>query len=601
MNSKENIINRMYKHAMGYLGIKKIENLDPLIKLLLEGLASELFSIAQEMENSNHRMLDKIARLLIPDLSISHMPAHGIAHIRSQRPQYVISTKNGMFCEPTHKRNSSATTFYPVKDTPVYAGDVRRIIHMGEIYDISDAMTKNHIAHTYLPEMEPMKRTLWIGLELALNLKKTGSLTLFFNLPVRKDRQKLYSLLSYAKWSINGIPLICKPDILKNSETHDIFEIYDTETTIRKDILACYANQFYSIEWNLSAGDMERRYLPAEVEEYYPQELCREQKEKLYWFKMELPLQFDMDAIEELEIFINAVIVENKYLNTLTTDAINPTTIVPLQMKAGHYFLSVSDVTDALDRSYHSIPRITGENRKEGVYSIRHGGCERLNASELKDSLYRQMDLIYDHSALIPTADKNMFFTQVSRIHELFEAINKNFSKIDTAAIAPHSYLIVDTLKNGEIIYVSYWSTLCEAANNILSGTSLTPLADSALIDKNVMLLTTTRGGKDLQKNNGNLTAYRYLLTTRDRIFTEYDIIDYCRKELDGILTSVEVKKGFIKSEFPQEGLVRSLDIYLQTRENIDLSVLEDLKNKLTARSPSSFHYRIFLSNKQKM
>ena len=89
MNSKENIINRMYKHAMGYLGIKKIENLDPLIKLLLEGLASELFSIAQEIENSNHRMQDKIARLLVPDLSISHMPAHGVAHIRSQRPQYL--------------------------------------------------------------------------------------------------------------------------------------------------------------------------------------------------------------------------------------------------------------------------------------------------------------------------------------------------------------------------------------------------------------------------------------------------------------------------------------------------------------------------------
>lgn len=600
MNSKENIINRMYKHAMGYLGIKKIENLDPLIKLLLEGLASELFSIAQEIENSDHRMQDKIARLLVPDLSISHMPAHGVAHIRSQRPQYVISTKTGMSCEPAHKRNGGTTTFYPAKDTPVYAGDVRRILHMGEIYDISDAMTKNHIAHTYLPEMEPMKHTLWIGLELALNLNKTDSMTFFFNLPVRKDRQKLYTLLSYAKWSIDGTPLICKPDILKNSEIHNIFEVYDTATTIRKDILECYANQFYSIEWNPASGNMERRFLPAEVEEYYPQELCREQKEKLYWFKVELPLQFDTDAIEELEIFINAVIVENKYLNTLTTDAVNPTTIVPLQMKAGHYFLSVSDVTDALDRPYHSIPRMTGENRVEGVYSIRHGGCERLNASELKDSLYRQMDLIYDHSALIPTADKNMFFTQVSKIHELFESINKNFSRIDTA-IAPHSYLIVDTLKNGEIIYVSYWSTLCEDANNILSGTPLTPLASPALIDKNVMLLTTTRGGKDIHKNNESLAAYRYLLTTRDRIFTEYDIINYCWKELDSILKSVEVKKGFIKSEFPQEGLIRTLDICLQTRENVDLSILEDLKNKLTARSPSSFHYRIFLSDKQEI
>ncbi|QIU94857.1 type VI secretion system baseplate subunit TssF [Bacteroides faecium] len=600
MNSKENIINRMYKHAMSYLGIKKIENLDPLIKLLLEGLASELFSISQEIEEGNRRMLDKIARILIPDLSICHMPAHGIVHMRSQRSRHMITTETGVFCESTHERKSNAVTFYPVKDTTIHAGDVRRILHLGNIYEIDENMTKNHIAHSYLPKTEPIIRILWIGVDLASNLDNMDTLTFFFNLPARKDRQKLYSLLSYAKWSIEGVPLICKPDLLYNIGTHDIFEIYDTDITIRKDILACYANQFYSVGWNRSLDEVERRYLPAELEDVYPEELCREQKQKLYWFKMELPLQFDTDAIEGMEIYINAVVVENKYLNTLTAETGNPATIIPLELKPGHHFLSVSEVSDSLNRVYRSIPRVTEENREEGVYTIKHGGCERLNSSELKDSLYRQMNLIYDHSALLPTANKNMLVTQMSQIHEIFESINKIFSKID-ATVAPHSYLIVDALKNTDILYVSYWTTLCEAANNILSGTPLNLLAESAFIDNNAMFLTTTRGGKNIQKSRESLTAYKYLLTSRDRIFTEYDIIDYCRKELDGILISIDVKKGFVKSEFPQEGLIRSIDIYLKIQGDVDSSILEDLRNKLVSRSPSSFHYRIFLTDKQEI
>ena len=58
--SKEAIKTRMYRHAMNYWGIKKVENLDPLVKLLLEALSSELFGLSHEIEDSHNRMLDKI-------------------------------------------------------------------------------------------------------------------------------------------------------------------------------------------------------------------------------------------------------------------------------------------------------------------------------------------------------------------------------------------------------------------------------------------------------------------------------------------------------------------------------------------------------------
>ena len=77
-NSKEAIKNRMYRHAMNYWGVKKVENLDPLVKVLLEALSSEIFGLSHDIETSQHRILDKIANMLTPDILVSVRPAHSV-------------------------------------------------------------------------------------------------------------------------------------------------------------------------------------------------------------------------------------------------------------------------------------------------------------------------------------------------------------------------------------------------------------------------------------------------------------------------------------------------------------------------------------------
>ena len=79
-NSKEAIKNRMYRHAMNYWGVKKVENLDPLVKVLLEALSSEIFGLSHDIETSQHRILDKIANMLTPDILVSVRPAHSVIH-----------------------------------------------------------------------------------------------------------------------------------------------------------------------------------------------------------------------------------------------------------------------------------------------------------------------------------------------------------------------------------------------------------------------------------------------------------------------------------------------------------------------------------------
>ena len=46
--NKEQIRNRMLKYAAAFWGIKKVENFDPVVKLMLEALANEVYTLGED-------------------------------------------------------------------------------------------------------------------------------------------------------------------------------------------------------------------------------------------------------------------------------------------------------------------------------------------------------------------------------------------------------------------------------------------------------------------------------------------------------------------------------------------------------------------------
>ena len=59
-NSKEVIRNRMLKHALNYWNIKNTEDLDPIVKLILEALSAELYNLGNDIKDTEVRLLEKI-------------------------------------------------------------------------------------------------------------------------------------------------------------------------------------------------------------------------------------------------------------------------------------------------------------------------------------------------------------------------------------------------------------------------------------------------------------------------------------------------------------------------------------------------------------
>ena len=49
--NKQEILNRLYADAVVHWNIDSIESLDPVVKTLIQGLASDIFYINNELEN----------------------------------------------------------------------------------------------------------------------------------------------------------------------------------------------------------------------------------------------------------------------------------------------------------------------------------------------------------------------------------------------------------------------------------------------------------------------------------------------------------------------------------------------------------------------
>jgi hypothetical protein len=193
-------------------------------------------------------------------------------------------------------------------------------------------------------------------------------------------------------------------------------------------------------------------------------------------------------------------------------------------------------------------------------------------------------------------------------VDELVNHINTELVAIELKLNELHinrdisSYIVIDSNDVGDTVYIDYWVTNCERANGIKSGIHLFPLGDTHVETESIVTLMPSHGGKRLQNNT--LDMYKYVLTCRDRIYTEEDIVNFCYAQFGDVITSVTIKKGIGVSPRPKEGLIRSIDLYIVLKDEISAvsknrqDIEDRLLLSLKSKSPEIFNYRVFILKK---
>lgn len=611
--NKDLIVTRMLKQAAAYWGHSDAElnNFDPLVKILIEACAVEIYKINNEISSIQERMLEKLARLLTPEVYTAPKPAHAIVHARPSEGQMTVTNKFQFFY---HKKTSTGQKvvrdsnvdlfFSPLDHYKIISGGIKYYATGSKLLKINNRQTKELLFTSRQSSAALEGRTVWLGLDLYDPLNNLTEVSFYFDIRNRPDKKNLFPLLQYSKWSINGAAVKIEKGIreAKTSESANTsfsgFEEFNINHSIKTSIKEFYDQQFITIK-EIDTGSMLPREYPVEFEKVFPVNELAKLNEKLYWIKIQFLPEFD-GLLEELTVSINCFPVLNRYINEVNYRLQNNFNIIPLLTT--DQFLSIDSVKGSSglqpEKNEYWRSPFESENLENGSYDIRTGDIERFDERNAVEMMNYLLELLRDESRAFAALGQHFVSSLVKELNQnisqLEQKIKQNISLINQSP----TYLLVNPRTEGENVFVEFWTTNGEAGNGIKSGSKLQSYRSSEIQAESLLFMNNTFGGADKLKGKEILNAYKNTLLTRGRVVTVEDIKSFCSSYFNGKARSIEVSRGVTISHLPNEGLISTIDISIvpldvSTNEAEWNDLLTDLRVKLVQCSAMEYNYRI--------
>ena len=600
---KEVIKSRMYKNATAIWGVRDVDDFDPILKLLVESLASEINKLSNELENLEARLLERLAGTLTPDIFLSVRPAHMIIHAKPAEEQATLR-KSSSFAH--RKKDNELIHFTPAGEFNLIDGDVLSIICAGKIYRFDNRKSKELVARS-IRRSEKFNDKLWIGLHINPSLPLISNLSFYFDLPNIEKRNELLHLLLYSRWEQDDVTLSIRPGIYKESIQNNKYQPladYDPSNLSNESILNHYSHRFITVRDEIVNKEKRYKIIPDELAELFPGIETSENPIPLLWLRVTLPPGFDNYVLEDFFVSVNAFPIINRKFYTKYTK-VNPlVSVIPFETGNNEYFLSVDHVSDSNRRHYIHLPlRSHDEEDEFGTYILKRGGAERFDARNAKESVSNLMDLLREENTSFSLFGKGFVDELVKRIDSELVAIKLKLKEL-RAIKDITNYIVIDSNEIGDVVYTDYWVTNCEEANGIKSGITMYSFGNCPVNNDTLISLTQSYGGT--QRNDYSPDMYKFVLTSRDRIFTGEDIINFCYARFGDKITDARISKGIRVSPRPKEGLIRSIDVHITLKDETgrDASNHQDMEDRLLAllkkRAPDMFNFRVFITNQTK-
>lgn len=611
--SREMIKSRMVRHALNYWGIKNAEDLDPLVKLIMEAISVEIFTLGNEIRDTEGRLLEKISDLLAPGFLTSPNPAHGILHARPAETSDTLSVTDQFFTQKKVSSRQDETLdtnievfFTPVAPVKIFDTKINFLATGRNLYTLDPQGNKLLSAQAQRGQ-QLENQALWVGIKTSLKVSEMQDLSFYFDLKSADPHSVdlLRQLLPLTKWQLGNQQIVINSGLNRQDEPQlgeDVFGDYNLLTIMEKDFWAFYQPKFLSITDTSNLGQQEQVPFPPVFANVFSEADCKKLTEPLLWIKIAFPAAINQEILNDLHLYTNAFPVMNRRLVDLTYRLKQGSEIIPLKTNAREQFLAVHSLSDD-SRAFKGNPYRKMEEEEIGTYTLRNGGVERFDNRNAKEFISYLLELLRSESSAFSVFGQEYVSSTLKELNQriaLMEQKTKGLST--TAGELPH-YIMARPFEGHELMYVEYWTTLAETANNLKPGTRLQLYSKSKVRPDSVWLLSNTTGGKNRLKPEERITAFRYGLISRDRIVTREDIIAFCLHELGSGISKVQVKKGLELSNNPRESYRKTIDVILtpQTEKLATeewQAICQQLEAKLINRSGMSNYYRILIQEK---
>ena len=574
--NKEAIAARMFRNAARNWGNRdtNIDNFDPLVRLLIEACAVELFRVSNEIVTVQERMLDKLARLLTPEVQTGASPAHGVLHARPVEPEAFVYPEMQFFY---HKKIASKTGgapdsnldvfFSPVAKQKLVDGDVRCIAAGRNLYSVSGQQYKEVLSVTS-PGKEFAPNTLWLGIEISNPQASLAGVSFFFDLKNHPDRQHILPLAQYAKWYVGNKAVAMAPGLAAEKDSafgvgaFAGFDEFDINRNIEHGVLHFYRQQY--VTWLAKDTNFKLELYPQGFEQLVPAGSLRQLQKPLLWVQVQMLPEFSEQVLDDLTVSINSFPVANRRLNEVRYRMQNNFNIVPLpttdQFLSVHRVQGTSKATEE-ENKYSSSPFVPRDASGNGTYTLQAGDVERFDSRNAVEYMNYLVELLRDESRAFAAMGQDFVATIIKELNQNISQIEQKVKQNIVQLNQMPTYLLVNPRSDGETIFAEYWTTNGDAANQIRSGVKLELYQGGDLQRESIALMTTTAGGKNKLKKTELLSAYKNTLITRGRVVTLEDVKSFCILNIGTRVKNIEVKKGVAVSKKPNEGLINTINI----------------------------------------
>lgn len=609
--SKESVKARMLQNATKVWGLKSPQSLDPFVKLLIDAFSTEIFKANNEIQTVNARILEKLAKLLTPSIYTHPIPAHALAYTSPFESSEILLEHTEFFfrkhMNSTVKSESDKQLNIPF--TPI--GSLRTnkaqtaIMFVGNTcYSLDERLNKIPISRFQGRPEDYRKVTIGIDVSKFTNEKFPKTLSIYCSNPAFEHLDFVYKLLPYSTVSSNGNPMFIKEGItyVKNKEAEgyeQIFHEQSIKTKIIDDIKSIYSHKF--VEVTGLSRDLFIRELPEDLNFLKGKEEIEKYlggKEYL-WLTFEFPPQFSAEILDNFTFVLNAFPVYNRGWKKTEYSLDIMGNNIPLITEEAEHFLYVDEVQDGEGRKYTEIPFTPSDNLKKGLYTVRKGGMERFNNRNAVDMISNVLELTRDEIAAFSLLNRDNVKGMLGEMSDKMKSMVQKVNNAKRNIRQELNYVIMEPVEKTDHTYAAFWITHCTFANHMRPGTELS----NQLKSQSMILLTETIGGAEEQKGSDSIQAYKYALTTRDKIISLEDVKNYCRMVLKDELKDVRVKRGTMISNKPKEGFVRTVEVeivpnnysfygrmYWENMANI-------LRNQIVAKAIDGIEYLVKISN----
>ncbi|NIG57605.1 type VI secretion system baseplate subunit TssF [Chitinophaga sp. Cy-1792] len=596
-NSRDNIRARLMQTAADFWGIRSTADLDPLVRLLIEALSSELYNLGNDLKNTESRLLNKLAALLTPDLLTAALPAHALMQAIPLEESELLREDRHFVHSPRKDSGAAEVFFSPALPVRIYDARIAYMATGSHLYMNDPQRGKILVsAGKHLPI-----QTLWLGLRINDKIADLDNLPLYFNWPHFGFDNEWYQLLALCTGKINGQEVQLQqgfPGKLAAPENENILQqtlAFDVMRVITRDVIHYYDPHF--LHFSIRPQAFEKMSYPEVFRSSFDERTLSSLQEQLVWLEIRFPPAIQLDNVE---VYTNAVPVMNRRLHQVTHRFKGVGNIIPVKPGTQEFFLSVHELSDSHGKQYFPVSYNNGEASGQDAYSVRLGGAERFDSRNAREIINYLFELLRDESAAFSAYGYDFLNDILKNLQQNLALVEQKARKSLHALTESTRYVIVKPSGPTETMHLSYWTTQHDVAHQLRSGMLLTQFEGSGTRADSLLLLTKPVGGRQAADRGNLLQAYKYGLMTRDRIVTEDDIRNFCRHELGGRIAAIKIQRGVMVSPHPKEGLKKTTDILIQPAQPFEREEWEftqqSLLRKLESRSGLLVTYRVMLA-----